>query len=64
MICVEMCPKEALEPSDKMNAKGYILPKEKDMSQCNGCKMCEVMCPDFAIAIETEDEKNLDNIVK
>jgi 2-oxoglutarate ferredoxin oxidoreductase subunit delta len=56
LICVEMCPKNALEPSDKMNSKGYILPKEKDMSQCNGCKMCEVMCPDFAIAIETDDD--------
>ena len=56
LICVEMCPKKALAPSDKMNAKGYILPIEKDMSRCNGCKLCELMCPDFAIAIETEDD--------
>jgi len=56
LICVEICPKKALKPSDRINPKGYILPKEDDMSRCTGCKLCEQMCPDFAIAIETEDE--------
>lgn len=56
LICVDTCPKKALTSSDKINAKGYLLPREKDMSRCTGCKLCELMCPDFAIAIETEDE--------
>jgi 2-oxoglutarate ferredoxin oxidoreductase subunit delta len=51
-----MCPKHALKPSDKMNAKGYILPVEDDMSRCNACRQCEILCPDFAIAIETDEE--------
>jgi 2-oxoglutarate ferredoxin oxidoreductase subunit delta len=56
LICVETCPKEALKPSDKLNQKGYILPVENDMSRCTGCKLCELICPDFAIAIESEDD--------
>ena len=55
-ICVEMCPKQALKPSDKMNTKGYLLPIEDDMSRCNACRQCEILCPDFAIAIETDEE--------
>jgi len=57
LICVDVCPKKALKPAEKINAKGYILPEEDDMSRCTGCGLCEVMCPDFAIAIETEDQQ-------
>ena len=52
MICVDVCPKKALEPSHEINAKGYILPTGSDMKRCKGCGLCELMCPDFAIAIE------------
>jgi 2-oxoglutarate ferredoxin oxidoreductase subunit delta len=55
-ICVEMCPKQALKSSDTINSKGYLLPIENDMSRCNACGLCEVLCPDFAIAIETDAE--------
>ena len=58
LICVEICPKKALKPFEKINSKGYILPAEDDMTRCTGCKLCELMCPDFAIAIETEDTSN------
>ena len=56
LICVETCPKKALKPSDKINPKGYVIPVESDMSRCTGCGLCELMCPDFAIAIEIEGE--------
>ncbi|MBW1699574.1 MAG: ferredoxin family protein [Deltaproteobacteria bacterium] len=56
LICVEMCPKKALKPSDQINSRGYLLPVENDMSRCTDCKLCEILCPDFAIAIEVEDE--------
>lgn len=55
-ICIDFCPKEALKPSEKMNAKGYCLPVEADMERCTACLLCEKMCPDFAIAIETDSE--------
>ena len=26
------------------------------MGRCTGCGLCEMVCPDFAIAIETDEE--------
>jgi 2-oxoglutarate ferredoxin oxidoreductase subunit delta len=52
MICVEVCPTKAIVSSDTINAKGYVVPVERDMSECKACGLCELMCPDFAIAIE------------
>jgi 2-oxoglutarate ferredoxin oxidoreductase subunit delta len=52
LICIDVCPTDALSPADEINAKGYILPVEHDMTRCKGCNLCELMCPDFAIAIE------------
>ena len=52
LICIEICPAEAIQPSEKLNAKGYCLPRERNMALCKGCGLCVLMCPDFAIAIE------------
>jgi 2-oxoglutarate ferredoxin oxidoreductase subunit delta len=54
LICVEVCPKQAIKSSGKINAKGHVMPAEADMSRCTGCQLCEIVCPDFAIAIGTE----------
>ena len=51
LICVDICLPNALKASEEINAKGFILPTEKDMSRCKACGLCELMCPDFAIAI-------------
>jgi 2-oxoglutarate ferredoxin oxidoreductase subunit delta len=57
LICVEVCPQGALTSSGQINAKGYVLPKEKKMSACTGCKLCEIVCPDFAIAISIDETR-------
>jgi 2-oxoglutarate ferredoxin oxidoreductase subunit delta len=58
LICVEACPGQAIRSSGRINAKGYVLPEEGDMHRCSGCGMCELVCPDFAIAVEEgENEK-------
>ena len=54
LICVEICPRKALAPSEKINSKGFVLPVENGEKECNGCRMCELVCPDFAIAIESK----------
>jgi NAD-dependent dihydropyrimidine dehydrogenase PreA subunit len=51
--CVEICPQNAIRACDKINSRGHHLPIEDDMQRCSGCKLCEIVCPDFAIAIET-----------
>jgi formate hydrogenlyase subunit 6/NADH:ubiquinone oxidoreductase subunit I len=45
----------AITASGRINSKGYVLPEEDDMHRCTGCNLCETVCPDFAITIETED---------
>jgi 2-oxoglutarate ferredoxin oxidoreductase subunit delta len=56
LICVEVCPTKAITSSGRINPKGYVLPREDDMSRCTGCRLCEIVCPDFAIAVETEKD--------
>ena len=55
-ICVACCPKEVLQPSKTINAKGYTLPEAADPESCIRCKMCETVCPDLAIAVEDKEE--------
>jgi len=51
---VEVCPTHAIRACTAINAKGYLLPEEEEMRRCTGCRLCETVCPDFAIAIETD----------
>jgi 2-oxoglutarate ferredoxin oxidoreductase subunit delta len=55
LICVEVCPTNAIAPCPSINAKGYTLPMEAEMRRCTGCGLCETVCPDFAIAVETDE---------
>jgi len=48
-FCVEFCPREVLEISEKFNRKGYHPPKVVKPDVCNNCDTCEMICPDFAI---------------
>jgi 2-oxoglutarate ferredoxin oxidoreductase subunit delta len=43
-ICVAFCPKDVLE------LRGLTV-AVKDLEACNGCNMCELLCPDFAIKV-------------
>jgi 2-oxoglutarate ferredoxin oxidoreductase subunit delta len=54
-FCIEFCPEGILELSDEFNAKGYHLPRVIDGGNCIACRLCELICPEFAIYI-TEDE--------
>jgi 2-oxoglutarate ferredoxin oxidoreductase subunit delta len=44
-ICVEFCKPEVL----KMEG---LYPVVVDINACTGCMQCELLCPDFAIAVE------------
>ena len=49
-ICINICPRNVfLKDDDK------IVPSS---GNCNGCRLCELLCPDFAIEIlEVENER-------
>lgn len=50
-ICVLRCPVDALELSDELNKRGVYPPKLKEENECNFCRLCELLCPDFAITV-------------
>jgi 2-oxoglutarate ferredoxin oxidoreductase subunit delta len=60
LLCVEACPRELIEPSSKLNSKGYRPPvfREKgmrrDRRECRGCSTCALCCPDMAIEVYRE----------
>jgi NAD-dependent dihydropyrimidine dehydrogenase PreA subunit len=47
-ICFEFCPTKNLRPS----ADGS--PEMISQDKCTGCKLCEYLCPDFAIQVQKE----------
>jgi 2-oxoglutarate ferredoxin oxidoreductase subunit delta len=49
--CVYFCAKDVLEMSEETNQKGYLLPRVADESKCSGCRLCEAICPDFALRV-------------
>lgn len=53
-LCITVCPKQALSPGSKRNAKGYLIPAT-DAAKCIICRNCEVVCPDFAISVHEEE---------
>ena len=50
-ICASFCPRYVLEMDANI---GY--PVVKDIDSCNGCKLCEWRCPDFAITVHRGDK--------
>ncbi|MDI3474771.1 MAG: 2-oxoglutarate ferredoxin oxidoreductase subunit delta [Thermococcaceae archaeon] len=50
-ICVEMCPRKVYEWSKELSEKGVHYPVPVNAEKCVKCKLCELLCPDFAIAV-------------
>lgn len=57
-ICLFICPKKIFVPSKKRNNYGSNMPDIKNPEQCVYCGMCGRMCPDGAINVEGEGEKD------
>ena len=55
--CVEICARKTLAIGEEMNAKGHLLPKVVEGTECAACGLCAMICPDFAIWLSSEDEE-------
>lgn len=53
--CIEFCPREVLEESERFNDKGYHPPEPVHIEDCVNCGFCDLICPDFAIWSEKVD---------
>ena len=64
-LCIDKCPLNALEQSEHLNKRGVKPPQLKKINDCNYCRLCELICPDLAIAVikdknkKTEEKKSL-----
>ena len=50
-LCVQACPQDIIEMSDKINSKGYFYARVFDQPRCIGCQLCAITCPDVAIEV-------------
>ena len=48
-FCIEFCPEDVYELSDRLNRKGYQLPAIVNPENCTDCGLCELYCPEFAL---------------
>jgi 2-oxoglutarate ferredoxin oxidoreductase subunit delta len=55
--CIEFCPRDVLEESDEINARGVHPPRVVDESKCMICGFCTAVCPDFAIFVTEKKGK-------
>ena len=60
-FCIEFCPNEVLKESEEYNIKGYHPPEPKDPDNCIACKLCELICPDFAIYVIIHDQEGVED---
>ena len=56
-LCVHYCSKKVLGLSQRQNSKGYAIPHAVDPESCTRCRICERMCPEFALTVEKERSK-------
>jgi 2-oxoglutarate ferredoxin oxidoreductase subunit delta len=50
-MCIAFCPKNAISPSDKLNANGYQVVNFSSNGECTGCAVCALVCPEAAIEV-------------
>lgn len=55
-FCIDKCPTQVLKKSENLGSKGYLIAEVDDIGKCIGCRICERICPDFAISVTEKDE--------
>lgn len=51
MLCIPVCPHDALEMSESLNVYGINIASFKKDGFCSGCRNCATICPDSAIEV-------------
>jgi 2-oxoglutarate ferredoxin oxidoreductase subunit delta len=51
LLCVSVCPRQAIVVDNILNQKGLKAVKPKEDADCSGCAMCALICPDCCIEV-------------
>ncbi|HAX62138.1 MAG TPA: 2-oxoacid:acceptor oxidoreductase [Elusimicrobia bacterium] len=51
LLCVSVCPRKCIKPSEKINKAGYKFVVFNDNDKCTSCGFCFLVCPDAAIEV-------------
>ena len=51
LLCISSCPKNLIVKSDKLNRQGLNYVEFSRNSECIGCAMCAIICPDCCITV-------------
>jgi 2-oxoglutarate ferredoxin oxidoreductase subunit delta len=54
--CVEECPQNVLGASRELSQKGYLVARVERPENCIEYRLCERVCPDFAISVTRKKE--------
>lgn len=54
-ICVDMCPRNVLEVDESTFVNGIHPVVVARLEDCTVCRLCELWCPDLAIAVYEEE---------
>lgn len=57
-FCIEFCPKQVLTKASETNSRGYHPVGTGEASECTGCNICSMVCPDFAIYVVPVEGKH------
>jgi len=49
--CISLCPRNVYEWSKDLSRRGYHYPVPVNAQDCVKCRLCEHLCPDFAIEV-------------
>lgn len=50
-LCIKFCKKKVLGIATRINAGGYYPAEVVSLTECTGCRDCEIICPDRAITV-------------
>lgn len=50
-ICVEFCPMKVFRLKEDLSESGIHLAVAAEEEKCTVCRLCELYCPDFAVAV-------------
>ena len=57
-LCIRFCPVGVFVRSSIIGDLGYNIAEVASPEKCTGCKACLLYCPDFAVAVEKENDKD------